>query len=229
MNIKTRNYFALHFILAAYLSANNCKNIVDQSRNLENELTSIEYTSHSVNSVIMAALFIEATINEFFLDILDFPKSKTPALIYGVDEESRSKIRQWLLENKKWESFETIEKYDFALSVAGKEAIDYSRLPCQDITILISFRNYLVHYKISTQEISSEQSKNKLIRKLKKKFDLHPLFNDSIIEESFPTSHLSHDCAKWSSELATSYVEQFFNRFNISPPHKQYSDFLKIN
>lgn len=226
MRIETRNYFSLNLILAAYLSANNCKKISDEDRNLEDELTSIEYTSHSVNSVIMAALFIEATINEFFLDILDLPQSESP---YRVDDVSKSKIKQWLHENQRWESLETKEKYDFALSVTNKQGIDYSRLPCQDITTLIEFRNELVHYKISTQEINSEQQKKKVIRKLKDKFELHPLSNVSFIERSFPTSHLSHGCAKWASELARSYVEQFFDRFEISPPHKQYSNFLKIN
>jgi hypothetical protein len=118
MRIETRNYFSLNLILAAYLSANNCKNISDEGRDLENELTSIEYTSHSLSSVLMAALFIEATINEFFLDILDLPQSQKPSLIYGVDETSKSKLRQWLNENERWQSLETKQKYDFALSEA---------------------------------------------------------------------------------------------------------------
>ncbi|MDJ0747589.1 MAG: hypothetical protein QNJ32_30230 [Xenococcaceae cyanobacterium MO_167.B27] len=216
--ITLRYYFSIEALISAYTNTNlSFKNIPNQN-NLESSEVDIKYTSSVLSAVINSVIFMEATINELFLDVTE-AKDDLLLKIKSLGDKSITQIQNYFkIDDNLLKKESILKKYNLALFLIGQEKFDTRQEPYQSAQLLIELRNHLTHYKIKTIDISQENS-SKLEKKLKGKFPLHPLCHlpEESIYYPFPRNHLSHDCAKWAIESSRNFVEAFFNKIKLQP------------
>lgn len=229
-NMTLRYYFSTEALVSAYKTAKISQKIIDDHQDLKEPIVDIDYASSVTNTIINSVIFMEATINEFFLDIHQAPNDSLLS-VNNLGTKAIKRIQDYLTINDNLIKSESIlSKYDLALFILEKGKLQQGSEPYQSANNLISFRNELVHYKIATINISQSES-SKLEKRLQSKFKLHPLSQDSILYP-FPKSHVSHDCAKWAIESSRNFVEDFFNKINLQPvylnPISQLGEFINF-
>lgn len=232
--ISMRYYFSVEALVSAYTSANSSLKIISDNNNLENSEIDIKYTSSVLNTIITSVIFMEATINEFFLDATQ-AKNDSLLNIKSLGDESITQIKDFFkIDNNILERESILKKYNLALFILGKQNFNTGQEPYQSAQLLIELRNHLTHYKIKSIDVEQENSST-LEKKLKGKFCLHPLSElpEQSIYYPFPRNHLSHDCAEWAIESSRNFVESFFGRIDLKPIYSQNtlisSQFLKFH
>lgn len=218
LKINLRYYFSVEALVSAYTSANLSLKIISDNNNLENSEVDIKYTSSVLNIIINSVIFMEATINEFFLDAAQ-AKDDSLLNIKSLGEKSITQIKDFFkIDDNILERESILKKYNLALFILGKEIFNTGQEPYQSAKLLIEFRNHLTHYKIQSIDVQQENPST-LEKKLRGKFCLHPLSKlpEQSIYYPFPRNHLSHDCAKWAIESSRKFVEAFFQKINLQP------------
>jgi hypothetical protein len=90
-----------------------------------------------------------------------------------------------------WDVYETkpsLEKFEFALLLRGRPALESGKAPYQDITALTKLRNGLIHFKPESSDAIVEHAK--LSKILKDRAVHSPFWNAS--EILFPRAWASH-------------------------------------
>lgn len=231
-NMTLRYYFSTEALVSAYKTAKISQKIIDDHQDLKEPVVDIDYASSVTNTIINSVIFMEATINEFFLDIYQAPNDSLLS-VNNLGTKAIRRIKDYLMINDNFIKSESIlSKYNLALFILEKDKLQPGNEPYQSANDLICFRNELVHYKIVT--INSLQSESSTLEKrLQSKFALHPLSQglDSIYYP-FPRSHFSHDCAKWAINSSRKFVQDFFDRINLQPvylnPISQLEEFINF-
>ena len=216
--ISMRYYFSTEALVSTYTNANLSFKIISDNNNLENSEVDIKYTSSVLNTIITSVIFMEATINEFFLDTTQ-AENDSLLNINSLEDSSITKIQNFFeIDDKILERESILKKYNLALFILGKQNFNTGQEPYQSAQLLIEFRNYLTHYKIKSIDVQQEYT-SKLEKKLRCKFCLHPLSKlpDQSYYYPFPRNHLSHCCARWAIESSRKFVEAFFNKINLEP------------
>jgi hypothetical protein len=133
-------FSAVHF-------ARLCHGIeVDGGRKL-----SSEHRSYATASVLSAVAFLEATVNEIFLQPRLF--GMTPAL-------QRLFERLW---DYQMANASVLTKYETALLLKGAPEFDRGKQPYQGVDLVIKLRNALMHYKPVWESLNQTQRIEKLL------------------------------------------------------------------
>jgi hypothetical protein len=150
-----------------------------------------EILSYSIACVLTTVAGLEAYINEVFID---HPK-------YFPDLQTHVMNELW----KRLERQEIMEKYQVALNLLYRPAIEAGSEPYQSVLLLIRLRNALVHFK---PEWPDEQvAHSKLSDSLARKFTPSPYFHTS--EPVFPRRWATYDCNRWAVESTLDFVRRF--------------------
>ena len=111
-----RYYFSTEALVSAYTSANQSLKISDHN-NLENSEVDIKYASSVLNTIITSVIFMEATINEFFLDATQ-AKNDSSLKIKLLGDSSITKIQNFIeIDDKILEKESILKKYNLALFI----------------------------------------------------------------------------------------------------------------
>jgi hypothetical protein len=188
-HLKTAQYFA------------------EQSAKIENkghEADDIQHRAYVTGAVTFAVHFLEASINELYLE----SQEKYPYMLKGLTDQ----VLQML--TVLWDHIErspTLDKYQTVLRVANAEQFDKEKPPYQDTASLVALRDALVHYK---PQWSNEPGRHhKLETRLRDKFPLNALARKGSL-------WLPHQClgaggAKWAVDVVTAFTDKFCERLKI--------------
>ena len=124
LKINLRYYFSTEALVSAYTSANLSLKIISDHNNLENSEVDIKYASSVLNTIITSVIFMEATINEFFLDTTQ-AKDDSLLNIKSLGDSSIAKIQNFSkIDDNLLERESILKKYNLALFILGKELFD---------------------------------------------------------------------------------------------------------
>jgi hypothetical protein len=208
VTVKMRTYYSLHHLRAAWRFARLSREVESSYTGDFNEQSFFEHRAYVTGSIIMSASFIEATVNELFLDTINHPNSENAS---QLPEKTRDLFANtWSL--PKVDALSVLDKYSFALTLAGVTDFDKGSEPFQSAQLLIKVRNTLVHYVPNWA--SSTASTHTWERQLQAAgFSLNPMMPNNPF---FPDQCLGYGCAKWSVEVSLAFVKEFFKKLQIN-------------
>lgn len=221
VKVEVRSYFSIQHILSA---AFFCKQLIEFEKALMRDSSDenlINHRSYVVSVVMSCASFLEATINELFMDSVENPDGCTKDL-------SKSTIKMYA---KMWKkgiprtaSYPIMEKYQIALALANKKEFDLGTSFAQNVSVLIKLRNALVHFEpesVITKSVneSSLIKQQKLEQQLKGKFKSNAYTGND--NPFFPDKCLSLDCALWALNTSVDFTESFFIELGILPTYEK--------
>lgn len=206
--VAMRTYFSTYHLWAARHSSRQAQRIED--RHHGRSTFSIELRAFVTNSVLSAAAFLEAGINEVFDDIADNHLANVGVL---SEAARQSLARAW----PKAERYPILEKYQTALEEAGFQCLDRGQAPYQPARLLVDLRDRLTHARPKTQTSSDLDP---LGQSLKSRFPPSKLMVGS--KNAYFRDHcLGAGCAGWAVTAALDFADEFFARCGIEPNYQR--------
>lgn len=160
------------------------------------------HRSYVMGAVFSAAAFLDASINELYLEVQDH-----------VDN-SGGRRRVLSVPAHFWSAVArppVLHKYQLALVVADAEPFDEGRSPFREADGLIALRDALVHGRPEWRDRHGRRQN--LERRLRAKFKQNPLATDADAE--FPDRLLGSGCAQWAVRVAERFSNEFCHRMAI--------------
>lgn len=196
--LRQRGAFAIQHLMAAARFSRQCGFVQEQNmgKNLgpffDEQIACVSAT------IMLCVASIESNINEYLSD----PSKLFSELNSDAQNELCSLISRLSI----------VDKYQKVLSSKGINIFETGAQPLQDIKILISLRNELVHFH---PEWHDEQERHlKLGQKLRGKFELSPFISESS-GVLFPQRIVSHGCTKWAVLKTIEFIEEFCKKLSI--------------
>ena len=209
LSLKT-NFSGHHMLSAAHFARRSA--IIE--KNYKDEITEelrAEHRAYVTGAIIVSVASLEATITEVFISARDKDN------IFKDFDHTIPNVLEELLDFVEWSS-KILQKYQFVLTAANKEAFDRGKSPYQEVDDLIQLRNALVHYK---PEWDTDLKNHKKIedrlekRWLKARINLNPFAHEN--NAFFPKKCLGHGCAEWSVKSTIEFIEDFYRRMGFPP------------
>lgn len=192
-----------------------------------NETVFYEHRACVMGAVLSSAAFLEAAINELFVDAVkheaedpELTPTDPPRPVDHLPRGARKLMAQmWPFDVDR---LKILGKYDAALVLNGKPKMDASTRPPQDVDALVALRNNLVHYE--PRDIAAGLALNEETERMAKKlrdrgFAPNPFFAESG-NPYYPDKALSHGCAKWAVDRSIEFADAFFSRLGIVPRYE---------
>ena len=183
-----------------------------------------EHRTYVTGAILTAVAFLEALINELFLDATDHERANSkptppnpPTPVYQLPPTGRKRMAEMWPDGI--EKFGTLRKFESALVLCEKQPFDRGASPWQDVPLLISLRNKLVHFE---PQWSGKEADRNFERKLENKFPLHLWFEKSPGNPFFPDKCLSHGCAEWAVSTSLKFADEFCSRMGITPNYHNF-------
>ena len=207
MQIAIRHYFSLNHLAAASVMAQQCHEIEAAPPSLL-DWPACNQTNQAcaISALISSVAFLEATINEVFSDCSDntsphqeaFPNAALLASLWGQGIPRTA-------------SYAVLEKYQIALTLAGKEQMPSNSNPVQDVDALVYARNFLIHFEpefVRSTDATEKAKLQKIHSRLQGKFELNRLAPPHCM--FFPERALGAGCATWAVRTALALTDRFF-------------------
>jgi hypothetical protein len=165
----------------------------------------MEHRSYSIGAVISAASYLEAAINELYLEAIDRNVNTFPT--------ERSRLAKLMAQV--WRDvgqMAVLTKYQAALTLGDAAPYPKGENPYQAADGLLRLRNALVHYKPEWDTELEEH--RKLEERLAKRFKESRLSSPG--QSFFPHRCLGHGCAAWAVTTAVGFYRDFRHRLELS-------------
>lgn len=163
----------------------------------------LQHRAHVTAAVLAAAAFLEASINELYLELQKLSQSGQPQL-----------RRELAMLPRVWPQIvgaPVLHKYQLALSVADGDQYNESRPPFVDADSLIHLRDALLSYRPDWED---RRGKHRTLQKrLQTKFVPNGLA--SADAPWFPDKCLGAGCAKWAVRSVELFSDDFCHRMAI--------------
>ena len=161
-----------------------------------------KHRTYVTGSVLAATAFLEASINELYLEVQDHVQNgaqgrrvlAVPAHFWS--EAARPPI---------------LHKYQLALVVADAEPFDESRSPFRDADGLVALRDALVHGRPEWRDAHGRRQN--LERRLRAKFPHNPFASEA--DADLLDRLLSAGCGVWAVRVAEKFSNDFCQRMAI--------------
>jgi len=158
---KAIQYFAKNYIESSMIFSRNAR--IVEMKDSHDYYDKSSHHAYVIGSILFSALYLESTINEFYINVTDFIDFKT-------DKKAKNKkIINEFWNSGKFANYSTLDKYQYALILMECDKFNETINPFQNIKILISLRNYLVHYKPEWVEMKTNDDDKVQLAKLEKK------------------------------------------------------------
>jgi len=213
ITISMRAYFSTYHLWAADHFSKMAGKIEDGHEGRPK--FNLEHRVYVMNSVLSAAAFLEAAINELYQDAFD----NHPSYLGNIDEQLNNKLAAvWeVTEQEKKRTLRPLEKYQIVLGFADKEKFITGENPYQNAKFVIELRNFITHYKPMSL---GGKVKHKLESHLRGRFALNKMLEKSG-NPDFPDKMLSKGCAEWSLQSVKDFADEFFKRMSIQPNYQK--------
>ena len=146
--IRKKTYLSVKFLGAAIELTRNAFRI-EKEVSTDSSL----YDYNVMASIILVVSFLEASINEFFIELVDGEKKK----YRRIDITNREVlIELWKRGIPRTARYSILDKFEIAIDVSKGIKFNHSQSPYSDIKGLIKLRNALIHYEPKWQITSRE-------------------------------------------------------------------------
>jgi hypothetical protein len=178
------------------------------------------HEAYAMGAVLSSVAFLEATINEVYADAADDsdPSEILRRIGTGYAMKMPGNLRNLLASLWNTEKFRrtarTLEKFQTAIKLAGREEFELGSAPYQDVALLIRLRNALLHFEPESHYEGDDEPKE-LERKLHGKFPLNPLAANAWHVPFLPHRCLSHGCTLWAIKSSVALTNEFFSRVGL--------------
>lgn len=203
VTLKIKAGLSIYLISAAALFARNSYAAEQKLATASVGEITMEHRSYSIGAVIASSTFLEAAINELYLEAIDQNQE-----MFGGHKRLAE------LMGHLWETIEeksTLAKYQIALTLAENPPFPKNEEPYQAVAALIQLRNALIHYK---PEWDTELDVHRnLEEKLSKRFAHNP--HEPNTKSFFPHRCLGHGCAEWAVQTAMGFYVIFMKRIDL--------------
>jgi hypothetical protein len=211
--LQARRYYSPEHIKAAAFFTRQSHQLEDSY--MKNGVVTEElidnHRSYVTGAIFAAVSFLEATLNELFIDTVEYQESQVTK---NIDPSTKLLLAEmWKLEIPRTARYPILEKFQIALTLARKP-FDTNTVLYQDIKILITIRNELTHFELVWErgEDFALAKDKKILKGLQRnkppKFALNPLLTGRTIP-FFPDKCLSHGCAEWAVKRSIEFVKLF--------------------
>ncbi len=163
-----------------------------------------QHRAYVSGAILSAAAFLEASINELYLEVQDL----------GLNGGRGGRRRVLAVPAHFWSDAArppVLHKYQLVLVVADAEPFDESRPPFRDADGLIALRDALVHGRPDWRD--QHGRRQNLERRLRAKFAHNQL--SSPADPEFPDRLLGAGCATWTVRVAERFSDEFCHRMAI--------------
>ena len=191
-----------HLFAARHLSELACQ-LEDDNRGTSDAEVIERHRAYVIGSVLAAAAFLEASINELYLEVQDHLVNGAGAgrRVLAVPAHFWSSVARPPI----------LHKYQLALVVADAEPFDEGRAPFREADALVALRDALVHGRLEWRD--QHGRRQNLERRLRAKFKLNTLSSGGGTE--FPDQLLGAGCAGWAVKVAEQFSDEFCRRMAI--------------
>jgi hypothetical protein len=203
-SVKSRHTLALHHLWNARHAARQCREREADLTSLNYRLPEIELNGTAMVAVMSSVAFLEALVNEVYLDTVD------PALadrLKGMTEDAIAAMRDRWNATPSVEREGILEKYRIALECAGK-TMELGRDPAQSVKILIDLRDALTHYKPEWQGDDTQ-----LFAELKRRLPVNKRVAE--LNPWFPHQALSAECAEWAWKNSVALAKEWWRDMGL--------------
>jgi len=163
----------------------------------------LRHRAHVTAAVLASAAFLEASINELYLELQKLSHTGQPKL-----------RRELAMLPRVWPQIvgaPVLHKYQLALSVADGDQYDESRSPFVDADSLIHLRDALLSYRPDWEDRRGRH--RTLEKRLQTKFPPNTLARAQA--PWFPDRCLGAGCAKWAVRTVQLFSDDFCHRMAI--------------
>jgi len=197
---NVKHNFSKQHLTAAKFFASSAAPIESRPQLKEREWS--EHKAYVTGAIVFAAAFLEASINELYLEAVE---GNTDRLSGLSDQHIAVLAELWELVEQQ----QVLGKYQVALAACGKSRFDKGADPYQGADGLIKIRNALIHYR---PEWDVELDEHK---KLKDRLDGRFPLNRHGSGLWFPHQCLGAGCATWATDQAEQFMVEFCQRLSI--------------
>ncbi|MEX2603606.1 MAG: hypothetical protein WD361_05360 [Gracilimonas sp.] len=203
-----RTYLSMSHIKSAFLFANYAKDL-EESGKSENFH---RHRSFVISCVIMSTSYLEAFINEFYMDISESKQTHFQGL---SDNKIELIAKMWNHGIPRTASYSILKKYEIALDILNAKSFNRGSSPYQDVSAMIMLRNALVHYEPESIAADPEEDEiHKFKKVLKGKFKLNPLTAEG--NPFYPDKCLSYGCADWCLNSSLKFTKSFIEKSDLT-------------
>jgi hypothetical protein len=161
-----------------------------------------KHRAYVIGSVLAATAFLEASINELYLEVQDHVENGAQGRrVLAVPAHFWSQVAHPPI----------LHKYQLALVVADAEPFDESRSPFREADGLVALRDALVHGRPEWRDAHGRRQN--LERRLRAKFPHNPWATEADAE--LLDRLLSAGCASWAVKVAEKFSNDFCQRMAI--------------
>jgi hypothetical protein len=219
-HVTVRTYFSVQHLLS-------CRSFIDEVEELESALDRaysdevfVRHRSLCTAYVFSAAAFLEASINELFMDS-DENKERLSLDLNENEVERLSSF--WKRGIPRTASYTILEKYQIALTILDRQPLYQGTEPCQSISMILKLRNSLVHYEPEWVTTKSNQESEIKSGKFEGYFRGRFAFNRFTGADNpfFPDKCLSIGLMKWIHQNILSFSDVFYDRLSTIPPYEK--------
>ncbi len=215
IHIKGMQYLAKNYIESSMIFSKNAR--LTELKETVDYYDKSNHLANVIGSVLFSVLYLESTINEFYINMTDYIDYKSDA------KAKNKKIISEFWNSDKFVNYSILEKYQYALVLLDCDKFNEAINPFQNIKILISLRNYLVHYRPEWIELKTDQtSKTQIVsleKKMKGKFDIKKIFYDD--NDFFPNKYLVYSCTAWAISNSIQFVNDFYEKLDTEYIYKE--------
>jgi len=204
--VSTRAYFSSYYLWSAQHHARLAAEIEEAHPEGGGSLFSIRHRAYVLGAITDAVAFVEAAINEVLQDVADDHES----YIQPLDKSARERLKGF------WAAgamTSTLTKYEDSLRLCEQPQMPKGSAPWQDMAVLVSLRNELVHYKPA--DVSDSFEPSNLARRLGGKFA-----NNVLMAEPgnawFPDKALGAGSASWACLTARAFVDAWSGKLGLT-------------
>jgi hypothetical protein len=232
LTISHRAYLSeYHIQTAAYFARQSAKmesaHRGQSWRELHESGAFAEHRAYVTGAVFAAVAFLEAMINELFADTAD---ENTAGPVKQLPSDARALMRN-MWRYRSFRNGSTLNKFQTALDLTGKEQLNTGQQPYQDVHLLIRLRNRLIHFEpewIAAGQPATQSEQHEVEQELLTKFPFNPLMPPEPTEEHpfYPDKCLSHGCAKWAVTSSLAFADEFHTLMGISSRYGRHRPFV---
>lgn len=224
-NFKMMTSLSQNYIESSIIFSNSARLIESKDKYDDNDRSN--HHAYVVGSILFSVLYLESTINEFFINIVEKTNLRS-----AIIEKYRDELTVFWRAGEKRSIF---VKYDNALSILKCQKIEKGKIPCQDIDkfirLLIKLRNYLVHYKPEWVELKGFENVELTLVDLDKELTelslacKNPMYDNGF----FPNKYLSYVTTHWAITNCIKFVDEFYTNLGMRDIYKDKIEELKKN
>ena len=204
---QSRHNLVQHHLWNAQHAARQCRDREDELTKQNHRHPDVEQNGGAMVAVMSSVAFLEALVNEVYLDAAD-PLLRSGGLLEGISDEAVTAMAERWNAEQSVEKQKTLAKFKIALECVGKK-MDLGCEPAQSVKLLIDFRDALTHYKPQWQGDDPEP----LFAELRKRVSV----NDRVarLNPWFPHQALSADMAEWAWKTSLALAQQWWRDMGL--------------